>query len=294
MTDRSALLANESTSDLNLAGQSLCRIPTDPAQVTAMAQRFQSGAPFPHIVLDDVLTVGVEEVGRSFPDPDWRGWSKWQDHYQAGKRYCGTFSVMPRLMQSIISELSQPAFLGFIEQLSGIKALMPDPYLEGGGLHSSGEGGILAPHTDFHLLERLNLYRQINVILYLNPYWEEEWGGCLGLYRKGEHTPRELVVPSFGRMVIFRTNHESVHGFAVPVAAGHRRNSIALYYYTALDAVEFSGDNTTYWQQHGKLSTGGKIQLAVHKRLLNLSTLVSKAAHRFNPHIGNFGKTPKR
>jgi len=276
------------------AAQPICRVPQDPALIASLADQFSNADPFPHVVLDDVLTIPFNEVARAFPDPDWPSWAKWEDHYQAEKRYCGNFSTMPGLMQRIIAELSQPAFLGFLEQISGIPALMPDPYLEGGGLHSSGAGGILAPHTDFHLLQRLNLYRQINIILYLNEHWEEDWGGCLGLYRKGDKDPTRVVVPSFGRMVIFRTDHNSVHGFAVPVAPGHRRNSIALYYYTAQDSEEFGGDTTTYWHQHGDLSARGKVQLALHQRLLGLSTMVSKAAHRLNPHVGNFRTGTKK
>lgn len=275
--------------------RSLCRIPSDPAVLAVLAERFRNADPFPHIVLDDVLTVAPDAIADSFPDPDWRAWGSWADSYQAGKRYCGNFSAMPRLMQDIIAELSQPAFLEFLERVSGIAALLPDPYLEGGGLHSSGTGGILTPHTDFHVLERLNLYRQINIILYLNPVWDQAWGGCLGLYRKGDQEPTQLVVPSFGRMVIFRTDHNSVHGFAVPVAEGRRRNSIALYYYTAQESATFSGDITTYWQQHGALSSAkGKAQMMVYSRLLGLSTFVSKVAYRLNPHVSRpSGKTKK-
>jgi hypothetical protein len=283
----------DSTSTANWP-RPLCRIPDDSAEIAALADQFQTANPFPYVVLDNILNVTQTDILNSFPNPDWIGWSKWEDHYQAEKRYCGNYSVMPALMQGIISELSQPAFLRFVEQISGIDALIPDPHLEGGGLHSSGEGGILAPHTDFHLLERLNLYRQINIIIYLNPEWNEEWGGCLGLYKKGDRVPTQTVVPEFGRMVIFRTDHNSVHGFSVPVTKGHRRNSIALYYYTSRDAADFGGDTTTYWQQHGDLSNSGKVQLVIHEQLLKLSTFVSKAAHRFNPHVGNFRSNARK
>ena len=44
-----------------------------------------------------------------------------------------------------------------------------------------------------------------------------------------------------------------MHGFPVPIAPGHWRRSIALYYYTAHENSTFSGDSTTYWRHHGEL-----------------------------------------
>lgn len=69
-----------------------------------------------------------------------------------------------------------------LEKITGIRQLLPYPYLLGGGIHLSGAGGILRPHNDFHYLRALNLYRRINVIVYLNGSWSLTNGGCLSLY----------------------------------------------------------------------------------------------------------------
>ena len=45
---------------------------------------------------------------------------------------------------------------------------------------------------------------------------------------------------------------ESVHGFPVPVAEGKWRRSVALYYYTAAPTKNFSGDEMSYWREHGE------------------------------------------
>ncbi len=136
--------------------------------------------------------------------------------------------------------------MSFLEAVTGIEKLIPDPYLKGGGLHLSGPGGVLVPHTDFHNYGELDLYRQLNVLVYLNPGWDESWGGCLELFedRQAERASSKIV-PTWGTCVIFRTDDLSVHGFPVPIAPGHWRRSIALYYYTARENSTFSGDSTT-------------------------------------------------
>jgi hypothetical protein len=133
------------------------------------AAEFRAATPFPHIVFDNLLNVRPEQIIEPFPDPSWPHWERCRDTYQVQKMYVENPDVMPEWLASIIRELSAPAFLQFLEQVSGIKALIPDPYLTGGGLHCSGPGGTLTPHTDFHLYPRLYLNRRINVIVYLNP-----------------------------------------------------------------------------------------------------------------------------
>lgn len=275
------------------SASNLIKIPTDAAAIARLNSEFQNAQPWPSIVLDDCLNVTPDQIEQDFPDWDWNGWATTTEAYQNQKRNCADISKMPSLMQRIIRELNEPRFLRFVEQLTDIRPLIPDPYLDGAGLHSSGAGGILTPHTDFHVLENLKLFRQINIILYLNPSWQKEWGGNLGFYKKGDKMPTREVVPAFGRMVVFRTDHNSVHGFTQPIIPGKRRNSIALFYYTSEDSADFSGDTTTYWQEHGEMGLLGNVQLQLYKRLLAASTFCSKAAHAFNPHTGRWRRQSK-
>jgi hypothetical protein len=194
--------------------------------------------------------------------------------------------VLPPLFADMIHELSGPSFLAFLEAVTGIRGLIPDPYLAGGGLHSSGPGGILAPHADFHAYGRLALYRRINVLVYLNPDWHENYGGCLELFRKGETTPSASVVPVYGRMMMFVTDDRSIHGFTKPVTGPDRwRHSLALYYYTSEDTSTFAGDGATYWQTHGTQRGLRLLQLGAYKILQRGAWFLSKMAHRVNPNL---------
>jgi 2OG-Fe(II) oxygenase superfamily len=246
-----------------------------------MARRFRSAAPFPHIVVDNILADPDLCVLAGFPAPDWPHWSLFVDPYQSEKRHCNDISVIPEPVDALLTECQQPRFLSFLESVTGIRQLTVDPYLYGGGLHCSGPGGILRPHTDFHFHDDLSLYRMLNVLIYLNEDWSPDDGGYLELYRKGSATPDVTVAPTYGKMVIFRTDDRSVHGFANPVGPGKWRKSVALYYYTARDAAGYSGDSSTHWQVHGPRLSGARRH--VFDGLMLASRGLSRLARIVNP-----------
>ncbi|HRW39427.1 MAG: 2OG-Fe(II) oxygenase [Acidimicrobiales bacterium] len=257
-------------------------------EAASAADGFRSAAPFPHVVWHDLIDLEPAAVAAAFPAPDHPCWRHYEDDYQPGKRICSDVEAMPDLLASLVHELNSPRALEALEALTGIGQLIPDPHLEGGGLHASGPGGILTPHTDFHIYARLGLYRRINLILYLSDGWNpDERGGALELYVPGAAEPTSTVAPTFGTCVVFQTDDRSPHGFAVPVPAGHERRSIALYYYTAEEAEGFSGDTNTYWQTHGEARGTARIRLGAYRALLFGSRSLSWLAHRANPRLGS-------
>jgi len=260
--------------------------------VDELAARFRAAKPFPYLQISDFLQVSPEEVLPEFPTPEWGDWHRFKDHYQYQKMYYNDIDGVPPSLRALILDLCSPAFLRFLEKVTGIEALLPDPYLDGGGLHCSGPGGILAPHTDFHINQRLQLFRRLNVLLYLNQEWEQEYGGCLELYKKGSDSPAVTVVPKWGTRVIFRTDDDSLHGFSKPIVGDRWRRSIALYYYTSAEAARFSGDRDTHWKTHGKLSGLGSARLKLYQSLMRCSRLFSSLAHRANPYLGLGAETP--
>jgi 2OG-Fe(II) oxygenase superfamily len=257
----------------------------DDAARGELRREFDRAEPFPHLVLRDMLMVGPEILS-SFPDEEWGGWLRFEDEYQPGKLFATDLPVVPEPFRRILIELNSRSFLVFLEDITGIKALIPDPYFEGGGLHSSGPGGVLRPHTDFHIYPRLRLYRQLNALLYLNPGWQREFGALFELYDDKSNRKVKEVVPEFGTLVVFRTDDRSVHGFSEPVRDGQRRNSLATYYYTSEEASDFSGDYTTYWRTHTPSKGFGRVRFGLYRALLGLSRGFSLAAHLVNPHHG--------
>jgi Rps23 Pro-64 3,4-dihydroxylase Tpa1-like proline 4-hydroxylase len=123
----------------------------------------------------------------------------------------------------------------WLEALTGIEGLIPAPYFGGGGLHQIEPGGFLKIHADFNVHPKLKLDRRLNMLVYLNKDWRDEYGGHLELWDRDLSACRKKILPSFNRTVIFSTTDTSFHGHPHPLTApvGMSRKSVSLYYYTA-------------------------------------------------------------
>lgn len=244
---------------------------------------FKAAKPVRHAIFDDFVTDG--EIQASFPGESWKHWINLGDGYQRNKFICSDRESIPKPLGDLIDSLSGPRFLKRLEEISGISGLIPDPYLSGGGLHLSTGGGILAMHTDFHYYKRLGIYRRLNLLVYLHDNWQPSDGGQLEIESpQSKHT--RVIDPLPGRAVLFETNDRSVHGFRRPVAEGKERRSLALYYYTADEAPDFSGDETTHWREHLGLERRRSLRFLVYRVLMKTSRVFSIVAHLVNPNQG--------
>lgn len=198
-------------------------------------ETYVSAQPFPHIVIDDFLPEDILDLClRHFPaapDPESETFARAQERYKTSFNP----DYLPAPVRSFFYSLNSRPFVQFLENLTGIQGLIPDPYFLGGGFHQTTNGGHLSVHADFNLHEPLHLERRLNVLIYLNRGWDRSYGGALELWDREMKQCVKSVTPEFGRCVVFSTTETSFHGHPEPVA--HPRNqprrSIALYYYTA-------------------------------------------------------------
>jgi hypothetical protein len=201
---------------------------------TQYRDQYNSAQPFPHIVLRDFLDENILDLClREFPSvPDSSaGYRRNQENLK--------FEFKPETLspplRSLFYSFNSIPFVGFVENLTGIEGLIPDPHFAGAGFHQVSQGGHLGIHADFNLHRPLGLERRINVLIYLNKDWREEYGGCFEIWDRKMKRCCHRVVPAFNTCVIFNTSSTSFHGNPVRVnhPDGKPRRAIALYYYTA-------------------------------------------------------------
>ena len=124
-------------------------------------------------------------------------------------------------------------FVRFLETLTGVDQLIPDPHLLGGGIHLTRQGGHLGIHADFNWHKAIAAHRRLNLLIYLTPEWRAEYGGELELWDTTGAQLVRRVEPKFNRAVVFSTRSDTFHGHPNPwTPADIHRQSIALYYYT--------------------------------------------------------------
>lgn len=214
-----------------------------------LRDQYAAAKPFPHIVIDDFLPVEIAEAClRDFPASGELADRQFNRDQEFLKSQFNP-DVLASPLRTLFYCFNSFGFLKVMENITGIRSLVPDPYYLGAGFHEIGQGGYLGMHADFNHHKPMNLERRINALIYLNKDWRSEYGGQLELWDEDMKTCVQSIVPLFNRCVIFNTTSESWHGNPTPVdhPEGVTRKSIALYYYTATWAGD-RRDHTTQFR----------------------------------------------
>lgn len=218
---------------------------------------YSKAQPFPHIVIDNFLPESVlENVLKEFPKVGSIDWQKFDN--SAEKKLASKVELqMGEATRFLLYQLNSSVFINFLETLTGISGLIPDPHFEGGGLHQIERGGYLKMHVDFNRHRQLRLDRRLNLLIYLNKNWEEEYGGHLQLWDEKMTRCEKKILPIFNRCVIFSTTESSYHGHPDPLTCpeGETRKSLALYYYSSGRPEEESskGHSTIFIERPGEI-----------------------------------------
>ncbi len=196
---------------------------------------YLEGAPYPHIVMEDFLEYGAAQKAMAdFPSISDKGWIHYL-HINEKKHGLNKMELLPIFIQQLIKELNSPEVVEFVSELTGIAGLVADDSLEGGGLHQTARGGFLNVHADFTVHpHRRHWRRRVNLLIYLNEDWLEEYRGDLEMWSKDMKACVKKIAPLFNRCVIFNTDEDSYHGLPDPIQCpeDQTRKSIALYYFT--------------------------------------------------------------
>ena len=143
------------------------------------ADRYRVTKPYPHGCFDNFIDPAildrVTEELRTLPEAE--------TFFNSPQEKLKTSYMPERLApytRSLFYALNARPFLTFLEELTGIQGLIPDPYFAGGGIHVVANGGHLDIHADFNHHGKLNLEGRINVLIYLNHGWERAFANSTG------------------------------------------------------------------------------------------------------------------
>ena len=204
-------------------------------------KEFVEANPFKHIVIDNFLEKETaDQLLHDLDNDNHDTWDK-RDHDKIHIKWRSDWKEdtdIPEHTLSLIQYLNGGTFLRWLSKVTGIEGIIPDPYLTGGGFNMINKGGTLAVHADGNWHDLMGVHRRLNVIIYLNEDWNDEWGGQLELWSKtNNNTPDKCIKkisPVFNRMIIFQTDDFSFHGHPTPLNCpeDRSRKSLILYYYT--------------------------------------------------------------
>lgn len=190
----------------------------------------------------------LEGILQEFDKPDI--WNKKHIHRNSRKLASNQTELWEPSTRKFFEDLNSKEFTTFLSDLTGVPELVADHTLQGGGLHKIEVGGFLGIHTDFVKHPQFDLYRRLNLLIYLNKDWQGSWGGHLELWEGDRHPERKVasIAPKFNASVLFKTTDKSWHGHPSKLKCPpeQSRKSLALYYYTKERPDYQISTNTVY------------------------------------------------
>jgi Rps23 Pro-64 3,4-dihydroxylase Tpa1-like proline 4-hydroxylase len=253
------------------------------------AETYQSAEPYNHICIDGFLPEAVLRRVRADVATLDRGKSE-ASFTRAQENLKSSYipERLPTYTRNLFYAFNSRPFIQFLEQMTGIKGLIPDPYFQGAGIHRTENGGHLDIHADFNLNKAMNVERRLNTLIYLNDDWREEWGGCFEIWDKQMTRQVKKFAPTFNRMVTFSTGSDTFHGNPEPVnhPNGEPRLSIALYYYTATWDPSRKAHSTLFAPRPGSVD---EVDRRTRRRAALQEALPPAIYRRVIHRLGRFG-----
>ena len=208
-----------------------------PLDIAGLRQKYLTATPYPFFAIDNFLQPEfAAELVAAYPTYD-QARAVGFEFAAVNERLKVQITDSARFpgpVRRLSDALASPAFLSALEQITGIANLRADDRLEGGGMHLTGAGGRLDVHVDFNYVPDRQLHRRLNILIYLNPGWQDSWGGAIQLWDKDVRNCVQSYMPVLNRCLVFETSKTSYHGVSPNACpAGEVRRSFAAYYYTS-------------------------------------------------------------
>ena len=222
-----------------------------------LRESYCSAAPFRHVIVDEFCDpVALSSALDSF-EYDWTQREKKSRDYIFAKNKFETpqLEEISEEMKLLKGELLSSRFQRIVQEIT-CEDIFIDPTFHGGGLHRGGEGSFLDMHVDFNYHpSNETWFRNVNLLLYLNRNWNQDWGGELKLQHLHypEREPIEIA-PVFNRLVIMETRDFTLHGYdTIRFPSGEFRTSVAAYGYSLNHSNDASPRTTTWYPNNSGL-----------------------------------------
>jgi Rps23 Pro-64 3,4-dihydroxylase Tpa1-like proline 4-hydroxylase len=222
----------------------------DYENIDTLSNIFSKGKPSPSIIIEnffhDDVALSLNDECQNSNDAHWKVFTRNGSHMIE----YNNIQQLPKAYEAY-SYLHSGPFLKWLEQLTGINGLIPDPHLIGAGYSRSFKGDTLKVHTDFNWNNELKLYRVLSLIVYLTPGWKEEWGGGLDFYNEDRTEVVKTLPCLFNNCAIWKYEELGFHGYTTPISCpdGNSRNSIRAFYYVSDGEYkkDFTPHRSLYW-----------------------------------------------
>jgi len=183
----------------------------DAEKIKELNYSFNNKTPFKFLVIDDFLIAEpAAHIEAAFPSID-----SMKVRYKGineDKAEDSSFEKFDPIIKELNAFIHSPVLNEWLSNVTGLKNLSTINDRLGAGLHQGGNNSFLDIHIDYNIHPIQKKQRKLNLLIFFNKGWKEEWGGQLELWDKTSCFIK--ILPSFNRMVLFECNEISYHGYS--------------------------------------------------------------------------------
>jgi hypothetical protein len=212
-----------------------------PEKTSEWASVFAAGNPCKHIVIDGFLTEGTANLLHGhFPPMDALKVRRKSLNENKAEDY--KFDEWHPAFREVRAAIRSDFFAEWMSTVTGISGMLTPDNPLGSGVHQGANGSYVDVHIDVNYDPESNLWRRVNLLIYLNRHWEEAYGGHLEIWDPLMRRAEKRIAPAHNRAVIFLTDENSPHGYqTIHVPEGETRKSFYAYFFTPIqDGFRYS------------------------------------------------------
>ncbi len=136
------------------------------------------------------------------------------------------------LLENIIYAFQDEMLVNLIGKICNITDLHPDDNLYAGGLSLMKKNQFLNPHLDNSHDKDVSKWRVLNLLFYVCPNWQVNYGGNLELWPNGLENEQVTIESKFNRLVVMATHDYSWHSVSPIISESYSRKCISNYYFS--------------------------------------------------------------
>jgi Rps23 Pro-64 3,4-dihydroxylase Tpa1-like proline 4-hydroxylase len=187
------------------------------------------------------------------------------------------------ILEEIIYAFQDKKIVDLIAEICDIKEAIPDENLYAGGISMMGKNQFLNPHLDNSHDKDRERWRVLNLLYYVTPNWEENYGGNLELWPNGLKEKQVTIHSKFNRLIVMATHNNSLHSVS-PVTFHGFRCCVSNYYFSKSPLLETDSFHVTSFR--------GRPENKFSDAILQLDTFVRMTLRKLfkkgikeNPHV---------
>lgn len=234
-----------------------------------------------YFFIDDLLPEDLAmQFYKAFPEKEEMVLKKSlrQDKYIAVQ-----MNLYNSILEEIIYAFQDEKIVKLIGEICQIEAPIPDENLYAGGLSLMANKQFLNPHLDNSHDKELQRWRVLNLLYYVTPNWNYEYGGNLELWPNGLKENQVTIHSKFNRLAVMVTHNKSLHSVS-KVGFEGSRCCISNYYFSTKPVYTSDKFHVTSFR--------GRPENKITDSLLKMDTFLRMSLRKFfkkgikeNPHV---------